>query len=243
MIRRRVKDVIQDLLDPRIPLLFLFGTLVLAVLGNAVYDLLVEVISRQPDADQIRRLGLLSVGALILLSAVVAVIWLWYNARRSRHLQPLEAAVRLDDAYPALVVFVSPNPRASEQEAIWHHLRQGKLRQLWMIVSQDASKKAQALASWLRDQPDGDRVQLTQLSLSDAFEVRAAYRATIDAFEMADVLVDQLIVDITAGTKQMSVGAVLACREYGVPMQYVLAEYDDGQVRPNSMARLMKVRL
>jgi hypothetical protein len=243
MNRRRLPQIFTDLTDPGVPLLFLFGTLVLAVLGNAVYDLLVELISVEPDRDQQLRLALLSLGSLTVLCIVVGILWVWYNARRRRQPPPLPDDVKLESTYPGLVIFVSSNPKASERAAIYHHLQGGSLQKLWLIVSQEAREKAQKLTTWLRQEQGGEGVQLTQLALDDAFDVAAAYRSVIDAFETADVLLDKLIVDITAGTKQMSAGAVIACREYGVPMQYIRGEYQDGQVQPNAPSQLMKVLL
>jgi hypothetical protein len=241
--RRGVGDILTTITDPGIPLLFLLGTVLLAVLGNAAYDLALAAITPGADAGTLARLGGLSAGALLLLGAVVAALWLWYNARRGPPAPPLEPARALEAGYAGLVVFVSANPSASEEAAIRHHLGAGTLRQLWLIVSGEARSNAQRLTAWLRQQAGSEAVQLTQLPLRDAFDMAAAYDAVVDALETADQLVDQLIVDITAGTKQMSAGAVLACREYGVPMQYVLGVYRDGRVVADAEARLMKVRL
>lgn len=243
MSRRRVIDIFQDVTNPGVPLLFLLGTVVLAVFGNAVYDLLVALISPAWDLGAILRLAALSAGSLAALAAVVGALWLWYNARRRPPPVPIAPAQALERAYAGLVVFVSENPQASERAAIGHHLRGGELRQLWLIVSREAQGKAQGLITWLRAEAGGATVQLTQLALADAFEVSAAYEAVVNALETAEGLVDQLIVDITAGTKQMSAGAVLACREYGVPMQYVRAAYAEGKVVAEAPAQLMKVRL
>ncbi|MBP1464358.1 DUF1887 family protein [Candidatus Chloroploca sp. M-50] len=243
MNRRRIVDIFQDVTNPSIPVLFLVGTIVLAVLGNAVYDLLFIVLSPDPDQAVVVRLMLLSGGSLLLLALIVGFLWLWYNARRRPPLKPLKPAQILDRSYAGLVVFVSENPQASEQRAIQHHLRDRTLTHLWLIVSREARGNAQMLTGWLRTESGGDRVQLTQLPLTDAFDIEASHRAVVDALETADAMVDQLIVDITSGTKQMSAGAVLACREYGVPMQYVRTVYEHGRVVRDAPAQLMKVQL
>lgn len=243
MNRRRMTDVFEGLTNPSVPLTFLFGTLVLAVFGNAVYDLLLEAINPQRNPDLLLRLAYLSGGSLLALGVVVVGLWVWYNAYRRKQPPPLTEATRLTQSFPALVIFVSANPTAAEKTAIQHHLQDRTLSRIWLIVSREAREKAQTLTSWLRQQPNGEAVQLTQLPLSDAFDIASAYSAVLDTLEAADDMIDQLIVDITAGTKQMSAGAVLACREYGVPMQYVRGTYDAGRVQPDTPAQLMKVLL
>jgi hypothetical protein len=241
--RRRITDIFEGFINPSVPLAFLFGTLVLAVFGNATYDLLLELLNPQRDTALVLRLLYLSGGSLLLLGVVVVGLWAWYNTYRRKQPPPLTEAIKLTQSYPALVVFVSENPNAAEKTAIQHHLQNQTLSRLWLIVSREAREKAQTLTSWLRQQPNGEAIQLTQLPLSDAFDIASAYSAVLDTLETADDMIDQLIVDITAGTKQMSAGAVLACREYGVPMQYVRGTYDAGRVQPDTPAQLMKVLL
>lgn len=243
MNRRRIADIFVGFINPSVPLAFLFGTLVLAVFGNAAYDLLLEITNPQRNYALLLRLVYLTGGSLLLLGVVVVGLWVWYNAYRRKQPPPLTEATKLTQSFPALVIFVSENPTAAEKTAIQHHLQDRTLSRLWLIVSREAREKSQTLTSWLRQQPNGEGVQLTQLPLGDAFDIASAYSAVLDALETADDMIDQLIVDITAGTKQMSAGAVLACREYGVPMQYVRGAYDAGRVQTDTPAQLMKVLL
>lgn len=243
MNRRRASDIFGMLTDPGVPLLFLLGTIVLAVLGNAIYDLLLELASPSPEDALIARLTWLSLGALAALLAIVIVIWLWLRLRRSRQAPEVEPAQLLETGYAGLIIFVSERPDAAERTAISYHLGRQTLRQLWLVVSREAREKTQDLIRWLRDQPGGSQVQVTQLPLADAFELASAYDALIDALELADKQLDQVIVDITGGTKYMSAGAVLACREYGVPMQYVRIPFERGVPVTSAPARLMKVTL
>jgi hypothetical protein len=149
----------------------------------------------------------------------------------------------LDTGYAGLILFVSQRVDAAEYAAISYHLDQHTLRQLWLIVSQESREKALDLIRWLRTQPGGAAVQITQLPLSDAFDLASAYAALLGALDLAGTDLDQVIVDITSGTKHMSAGAVLVCREYGVPMQYVRRPYEHGVLVSDAPARLMKVRL
>lgn len=243
MNRRRAADIFGMITDPGVPVLFLLGTVVLAVLGNAVYDLVMELTNPVRDEAMILRLALVSVGALVALLAVVVTIWLWFRLQRRRVAPEVAPAQLLDTGYAGLVIFVSERADAAERTAIRYHLEHATLRKLWLIVSQEARPKAQDLLRWVREQPHGDQVQVTQLPLADAFELVSAYAVLVDALELAGADLDQVIVDITGGTKYMSSGAVLACREYGVPMQYVRVPFERGVPVTNAPAQLMKVKL
>ncbi|MEI6776818.1 MAG: hypothetical protein WCK70_07935 [Chloroflexales bacterium] len=243
MNRRRVSDIFGMITDPGVPFLFLLGTVVLAVLGNGVYDLVMELTTPTRDDAMVVRLISVSTGALVALLAVVAAMWLWYRLRRRRVAPDVTPAQLLDTGYAGLVLFVSTREDAAEYAAISHHLKQHTLRQLWMIVSQEARDKASNLTRWLRTQPGNDHVQVTQLPLSDAYDLSSAYDAVVEALTLAGQDLDQVIVDITSGTKHMSAGAVLVCRECGVSMQYVRRPYEYGVLVPDAPARLMKVRL
>lgn len=239
MNRRGWKEIFASINDPEVPALFLVGTMVFAILGNALYDLLVESLQDMFGGESALLYAVITVFAATLLFAITLILWLWFNLRRSKR-NRLADAVKLDRAYPGLIVFVSARQGGAEPAAIMHHLKAGKLRRLWLIATNEAEKKAVQLRDQVRHDAN-DEVQITIVPLDSAFDIPAAYRAVVQAFDQADDLLDQVIVDITGGTKHMSAGAVLACREYGVPMQYVLGEIKDGKVDERSEGELMKV--
>ncbi len=243
MNRRRATDIFEMITDPRVPVLFLLGSVVLAVLGNAVYDLLMELTAPARDNALVLRLELLSTGAVIALVGIVASIWLWYRLQRRRLPPDVAPAQLLDAGYAGLILFVSERADAAERAAITYHLEMQTLRQLWLIVTRESREKTLDLIRWLREQPGGDHVQVTQLPLTDAFDLASAYETLIGALALTGQDLDHVIVDITGGTKYMSTGAVLACREYGVPMQYVRVPFERGVPVTDAPPRLMKVVL
>jgi hypothetical protein len=52
-----------------------------------------------------------------------------------------------------------------------------------------------------------------------------------------------IIVDITGGTKPMTAGAVLACRNQGLPMQYMQTHFINGRPDPSAQPQAIKVEL
>jgi hypothetical protein len=235
---RRRPSITEQITDPGVPLMFLFGTVLLAVLGNAVYDLLVSALG-----SGLLPLALLTVGTLGLLGLISAGLWLWFRARSGQLTVEVRPGRALEVGYPGLVLFVSERREGAERAAIERHIELGALQRLWLIVSPEAGDSAAELERWLQREPGGSAVEVTKLPLGDAFEAADAYTAVQTALELAGDLIDRTIVDITSGTKFMSVGAVLACRDYGVPMEYVRVPYEEGRPRTDLEATIMKVEL
>ncbi len=235
---RRRRSLFEQITDPSVPLMFLLGTVVFAILGNAVYDLIIAAVG-----SGLLPLGLLALGTLGLLGAITAGLWVWFKTTRERVQVDVGPGRELERGYPSLVVFVSERREGAERPAILRHLEAGTLRKLWLIVSRETGDNAAELERWLRGQPGGDKVEVARLPLDDAFEAASAYRAVQVALDLAGGLLDQTIVDITSGTKFMGIGAVLACRDYGVPMEYVRVPFDNGQPRTDVEPKIMKVQL
>lgn len=241
MNRRSWSEIFETINNPGVPVLFLLGTMIFAVLGNALYDLLVSTIQGQTGSTGDVVYVIITVFAFLALLGIVIILWFWYNLRRRRRSR-LSDTVKLTQTYPVLLLFVSANPRGSEWTAIQHHFRDSKLQQLWLIASAEAEKKAQQLREQVQ-QRYSQSVRISILPIASAYDIPQAYRVVTQIFELIVDQIDQAIVDITSGTKQMSAGAVLACREYGVPMQYVVADLKGGKVDEGSEGELMKVLL
>ncbi len=244
MSRRSWHEIFAAINDPGIPLLFLIGTTLFAIFGNALYDVLVALAEIALGEETAFLYVAIAIASLLLLLIVTLALWLWYNLRRSKR-NRLPDTARIERPFAGLVIFVSANPRGSEQTAIRFHLDAGVLRRIWMIVTPEAEKKAQELIQSVKQRAEdqGYQVRIATLPIEQAFDIRSAYQAVLQAFEQAADQIDNVIVDITGGTKHMSAGAVLACREYGVPMQYVLGEIKDGKIDERGEGELMKVRL
>ncbi|MBO9349079.1 MAG: hypothetical protein J7467_12655 [Chloroflexus sp.] len=241
MNRRDWREIFEIINDPGTPILFLIGIMIFAILGNGLYDLLVVTIQRNFDDEGNFTYVIIIATASLLLLAIIFVLWLWFNLRWKRR-NRFPNNIKLEQTYPILIIFVSANPKASELIAIQHHLADDKLQKLWLIASPESENRAKSLSDWVK-QRTNQPIHVSILLLESAYDIPQAYRTIVFIFELIADQIDQAIVDITSGTKQMSAGAVLACREYGVPMQYVLGELKGGKVDENSAGELIKVQV
>lgn len=234
-----LSDLFRPFLETRAPLLFLIGSLALAILGNAVYELLTSTFGATPVF-------------LIALVVSAVLIFAFVTVAFRRLLQALEqrrvltgtgvAADQEADPHAALILPVGLNPRGAEKAIIRWHQRGATLRHCWMLVSPQA----------VQDEKFGDLRQLLLdhgatphiVTLDDAIQADKVYTKMLEAIAEARSYPDTipLIADITAGTKAMTAGTLLACLETGVATQYWSVPRDkDGNPRMIDEGRPMTV--
>lgn len=238
MNRHRLSDFLAQFLDSRAPVLFIIGTLALALLGNALYELVLLTFGDRRET----LVGIVVSAALILplvyWSFRTIVEAIARNTRRTLEVPPAERMT----PHRSLILPVGLRDDGPERPILEHHLRDGALRHCWLIVTHRASErnKISDLKQWLLER----NVHVYPIEINDPSSLAESYQATTTALQAARALPRALpiAVDITSGTSVMSVGIALAAREQGAPIQYYPALYDQaGNVIPNSATAPMLV--
>ena len=227
----RWNDFFAQFFNSRAPLFFIIGSILLGVIGNGVYSLLTLWVGASPF-----RIFAITVGAAFILPFV------WYSLRAAIaafRLQrqpgvPIEQPI---DPQQGLIVLVGLGQGDLEEQVMAHHIRQPPaLRYCWLIASDAvrAQQKHTRLQHWL-----GERnVLCDTLAIGDANQAQMTYDAVRSALaEATRRFGSAVVVDITGGTKPMTAGAVLACRDADAAMQYMVSTRDEhGQPRGPSAA-------
>ena len=237
MMNQRTREIFARFFDPGVPYLFLIGAVFLAIVGNGTYDLLQDVFG----STFATRLGIVGV-SLIIGVGIIFGFSVWLAARW----QPGKTAVppeQTAEPKAALVLLISTNPQGAEMDIVTFHMADHTLRHCWLIVSPDVrrSGKAASLEAALTEA----NVAPHPLHLADVNQVDLAYEVIEKAIKEAseEVGLAEVIVDVTGGTKLMSIGAALACRDNNVPLQYMATRKEpDGSPIPNTSVP-MKVEL
>lgn len=228
---RQVSETFSWLFDPRMPLLFVLGGLLLAIIGNAAYDLLLLWWGTGFWA----LLGALLL-SLLLLVLVVLGIQAVLRARRPAPiiLGPEEEA----EPRPGLVLFLSKGEGKADELALEFHA--DHLRHVWFIVTAEVEEKCGRLAQFYRKK--GSNV--THLSLNRPQDAGESYDLVQQALAEAGSLgmgPGSLYVDITGCLRPSAVGAAQACLEAGHDIEYVLARYDEEGRVIKETSKVMKV--
>ena len=229
---KRLKDQIYGLVDPSrsIPL-FIIGTAALSLGFQALYDL-----ANNPKEFQGGYwLAILSV---FLAFGVVLISW-----KR----QSTVGLVGIQEEYQpgkrrGLILLVGPT-EASAPHAIEYHL--GTLKYCWIIATRESIRTASTLAERYREsvpsifwgEPnyivDPDQIQASYDLVVRIAEVEAK-RIGLNA--------NQLIADITGGTKPMTTGMGMACLARDLDMEYMKAPRDnEGLIIPGSKAEPIRI--
>lgn len=192
---------------------FLFGSVCLGVLSNAVYQVLVNYLgSTRPVAVGI------AIGALVVL---VLAVWSFGRGLKALQLEPPDAFVsRRPAPRRGLILMVS---RAEpSRKAIEYH--EEKLQQCWLLCSARTLDLARQL---IQEFPQIEfSAPVVVNNVHDPLEFRDCvekiYQNLPDGWQASDVIADYL-----GMTAHGSVGMALACVPARRPLQYTPARYDE----------------
>jgi len=210
-----LNNLLRSFLDPRVPFLFIVGSLALAILGNAVYELLTNSLGAAPAF-----LVALIIGAtaIFLFVAFSFQRLLHVLERRRVVVRNVIAPEQQAEAHAGLILPVGLNPKGPEEDIIAWHQRGGTLRHCWLLASQEAGEKVGALKQKLLEQNVTPYIRI----IDDAIQTDQVYAQVRQAIHDARGLRDAapLIADITGGTKVMTAGTLLACLDEQVAVHY-----------------------
>jgi hypothetical protein len=238
--RRSATDIFRLLFDPRTPVLFIVGAVLLELAASAVYDLWVEWLGPSPLAY-----GSGLAVALLLLTLVVYAIYLVFKALWAPpDIVPVPKAARAEPR-SALVLLLSPGEQKADEEALNFH--KDTLRHLWLIFTEkvECDHKVSRIVEQIREDR-GEDVEVHLVGLDDPRNAAEAYDRVMQTLKKAVTLgldSGNLYVDITGGLRPAAIGATLACGEMKQDIEYVLCRYDSkGRVIPGTSS-LMEVQL
>jgi CRISPR-associated protein (Cas_Cas02710) len=112
-------------------------------------------------------------------------------------------------------------------KAVKYHLEQGKLRDIWLITTEDSQAAAAILEKYLYYQHEQSRFDIHRNHrLIQNWEYNSLWQLGEQIFREAGYRDDVLIADITGGTKMMSVALAMACVPPKRCMQYMDSQRD-----------------
>ena len=191
---------------------FLFGSVALGVLSNAVFTVFTNQFGTETSS-----LLLIGVGSLLILALAVWVV--------TRLVRPTNEPTSLPGKRaPAkrrgLILLVSNKPTCAK--AIGYH--GATLESVWLICS----ARSLAVAKELQQDYPG-RIVGDPLIINDVHDPSEFFTTVDRIYQSVPVgwNIEDVISDFTGMTSSASVGLVLACLPHQRPLQYTPARYDD----------------
>lgn len=196
--------------DTRLPA-YVFGSMALGIFINWIFSL---VAGNTP--------------AGLVLSLALSAIAFFFAWRGNQH-QLRWSSGNLSERYEGIITLLSTPDTI--KTLLEHH--RGKLRHIWIITnfkeapysnffSNDLPKLINNANTRVEHHPihfDDDHRSNTQ----ETYE--SVKRAVSEALNQYGLSNNQIVVDITSGTKEMAVGMIMACIENNWNMSYVRSEY------------------
>lgn len=209
--------------EPSTELLAAFGLglLIVGVIGNLIYDLLTVLEPLWAD--------LVLVGGVALAGTLLAYGLYRRDRRRRRTVQVEVDESRLAPPHAALIWMLGPGNFDHLLFAIDHHRQGGGAEHCWLVMEDTARVRA-AFGQLSQILADAEVPTLLHPLYIPTLDVRASYeavRAVYDREAQKEGLPpDQVIADITGGTKPLTAGMVLAAMTAGQKTEYVESERD-----------------
>ena len=218
---KRQADFVYALLlgagpSPELLAAFALGLLMVGVLGNLVYDLLLAPVTVWSVLWR----------PLVASALLTGLAYLLYqrDRRRVRTVGVEIDESRLSPPHAGLIWLLGPGPVDHLLFALGHHREGGGATHCWLVMEshvkavQDAFQK---VSEWLLE---GEaKTQLHPVYIG-ALDAQQSYQAVHDIFSReageAGLEPDQVIADITGGTKQLTAGMVLAALTIGGALEY-----------------------
>lgn len=203
----------QLLFSPEAIIPFLLGSLMMAVAGNALYELLTNLLGTNSKA-------IIAIGFGALLVMAGAVIALKHFVNR---LQAAPALVGKKSPEPrkGLILMVS-DPEPCRKAIEWH---KKTLDNCWLLYS----SRSQDNAEELRGELHQAGIKTEMIFISDVYDpiefkdkVESIYASLPEGWTESDV-----ILDFTGMTGCASVGSVVACLDEARPKQYTPGQYNE----------------
>ncbi|MFV9504088.1 MAG: hypothetical protein AB4911_05925 [Oscillochloridaceae bacterium umkhey_bin13] len=236
-----LSDLIRPFLETRAPLLFLIGSLALALLTNAVYELLTTTLGVTP----VFLIGLILTTTVLLIAATLGFLRiLRVIERRQIRVRNHIPAEQQAAPHAGLILPVGMRNDGPELAIIQWHLRNATLRHCWLLITPEVEQKAKF--GDLKQLLHENNVRIHPISLSDAIQSDQVYTLVRTAINEAKQIGEALplIADITGGTKPMTAGTLLACQDEATAVQYWSTPRDEhGNPRLVEEGRPMRVML
>jgi hypothetical protein len=209
---------------------FFLGLLVVGLLSDLAYDLLTAPVETLPVSWR--------PGIAILLLTGLAYL-LYHLDRRTRTVRIEVDESRLAPAHAGLVWLFGPGPFEHLLFALEHHRKGSGGAHCWLVM-QNTEPVQQAFNQLSQQLLEQDLTTQLHPVYIDELDVRASYEAVRFIFERESVeeglRPDQVIADVTGGTKPLSAGMVLAALTVGGALEYVESERDpDGLPIPGTL--------
>lgn len=212
--KHRLSTVFSFFFDPKIPLLFLIGTFVTAVGGNAAYSFILTAIGGDTTANYLRIL-VGSILVLIVIVGIIKVVLSKFARQGSNEPSPAFDVPRKGIIYTA----------GKQTDTIRFSLDNQKPQYVGFICSKISNPYVDDLIKSMR--LDENNYNKKVVDPQDIVENSAETHLLVSWMFGKGLKTSDMVIDVTGGMTTMSVGAFSMAEELKIDTQYIKSDFDD----------------
>lgn len=211
--KHRLSTVFSFFFDPRIPLLFLVGTFVMAVAGNAAFGLILKIVGGESTENYLK----IIVGSVIVLILIVIAVKLILMTIPQGTIGGGEAF----EVQRKGLIYTT----GKQTDTIKLSLE----RQRPVYVGFLCSKVSEPFIDELirTEGFDEDKYSKKIVDPQNIVEIRIETKLIIDWMLAKDMQNTDVAVDVTGGMTTMSVGVFSMAEELKIDTQYIKSDFDE----------------
>jgi hypothetical protein len=212
--KHRLSTVFSLFFDPKIPLLFLIGTFVTAVGGNAAFSFILKEIGGDTSENYLRIL-IGSILWLIFIVAVIKVVLSKIDKQGSSEPSPAFEIARKGIIYTA----------GKQTDTIRFSLDNQKPQYVGFLCSKMSEPYVEDLIKIM--EIDGDNYQKKSVDPQNVVENRTETQLLVSWMLSKGLKSSDIVIDVTGGMTTMSVGTFSMAEELRIDTQYIKSDFDD----------------
>lgn len=212
--RHKLSTIFSFLFDPRIPLLFIVGVIVMAVAGNAAYSLILKFIRVETVVTYL----MILMGSILVLVIIVIAIKIVLTKFFG------QASVGKSEAFKVQrrgIIYTM----GMQTDTIRFSLESQKPVYVGFLCSKASEPFVNELIKTLSFGEDKYNKKI--IDPQDIIEIRVETNLIIDWMFANGLKGSDIVVDVTGGMTTMSVAAFSIADELKIDSQYIKSDFDD----------------
>ncbi len=211
--KHRLSTVFSFFFDPRIPLLFLVGTFVMAVAGNAAFGLILRMVGGESTENYLK----IIVGSVIVLILIVIAVKLILMTIPQGIIGGGEAF----EVQRKGIIYTA----GKQTDTIKLSLEKQRPGYVGFLCSKVSEPFIDELIRAMGF--EDDKYSKKIVDPQNIVEIRTETKLIIDWMLAKGMLINDVAVDVTGGMTTMSVGAYSMAEELKIDTQYIKSDFDE----------------
>jgi hypothetical protein len=157
---------------------------------------------------------------MIVLASILIGFVFYFRSRERNIVRSIPSEIPTPGKYRGLIFIYSNNDPVLRKAVEYHS---PILDHCWILTTPEMKVGADAARAELA----AAGLVVETVEVDSSHRIRDCYEAVVSVHNTSRVPSQEIIADMTGGTKPMSAGVLLACYDNGYPLQHVAGKFDE----------------